>query len=96
MIVASNLALIRFTRASAKLVAAVTALIAVGLYVPYSIIRWPGGDIFAMHLAIYLLAALACGMLLSSRATGEVTLGASGPQWFHLRRGDRRDICGGR
>ena len=71
LIVALNLALIRFTRASAKLVAAVTALIAVGLYVPYSIIRWPGGDIFAMHLAIYLLAALACGMLLSTRSTGE-------------------------
>lgn len=42
LIVALNLALIRFTRTSAKLAAAVTALITVGLYVPYSIIRWPG------------------------------------------------------
>jgi len=71
LIVALNLALIRFTRTSAKLAAAVTALITVGLYVPYSIIRWPGGDIFAMHLAIYLLAALACGMLLSVQSTGK-------------------------
>ncbi len=71
LIVALNLALIRFTRTSAKLAAAVTALITVGLYVPYSIIRWPGGDIFAMHLAIYLLASLACGMLLSVRSTGQ-------------------------
>ncbi|MFZ4789343.1 MAG: FixH family protein [Candidatus Competibacteraceae bacterium] len=71
LIVALNLALIRFTRTNAKLAAAVTALITVGLYVPYSIIRWPGGDIFAMHLAIYLLASLACGMLLSVRSSGQ-------------------------
>jgi nitrogen fixation protein FixH len=49
----------------------VTALTAVGLYVPYSILRWPGGDIFAIHLAIYLLAALACGMLLGVRSSGQ-------------------------
>ena len=59
LIVALNLALIRLAGTSAKLAAAVTALITVGLYVPYSIVRWPGGDVFAMHLAIYLLASLA-------------------------------------
>ena len=71
LIVALNLALIRLAGTSAKLAAAVTALITVGLYVPYSIIRWPGGDIFAMHLAIYLLTSLACGMLLSVRSSGQ-------------------------
>ena len=71
LIVVINLALIRFTRTSAKMAATVTALITVGLYVPYSIVSWPGGDIFAIHLAIYLLASLACGMLLSVRATGQ-------------------------
>lgn len=71
LIVALNLALIRLAGTSAQLAAAVTALITVGLYVPYSIVRWPGGDIFAMHLAIYLLASLACGMLLSVRSSGQ-------------------------
>ena len=71
LIVALNLALIRLAGTSAKLAAAVTALITVGLYVPYSIVRWPGGDVFAMHLAIYLLASLACGMLLSVRSSGQ-------------------------
>jgi nitrogen fixation protein FixH len=42
-----------------------------GLYVPYSIVRWPGGDVFAIHLGIYLLASLACGMLLGARAGGK-------------------------
>jgi nitrogen fixation protein FixH len=71
VIVLANLGLIRFAQVSAKWAATVTALTAVGLYVPYSILRWPGGDIFAIHLAIYLLAALACGMLLGVRSSGQ-------------------------
>jgi nitrogen fixation protein FixH len=38
--------------------------------VPYGILNWPGGDVFAIHLAIYLLGSLACGMLLDARASG--------------------------
>lgn len=71
LIVLANLGLIRFAKVSAKWAATVTALTTVGLYVPYAILRWPGGDIFAIHLAIYLLAALACGMLLSIRSSGQ-------------------------
>ena len=71
LIVLVNLGLIRFTHVSAKWAATVTALLAVGLYVPYSILRWPGGDIFAIHLAIYLLTALVCGMLLGIRSSGQ-------------------------
>ncbi len=71
LIVLANLGLIRFAKVSAKWAATVTALTAVGLYVPYSILRWPGGDIFAIHLAIYLLAALVCGMLLGLRSSGQ-------------------------
>ncbi|HCK80428.1 MAG TPA: FixH family protein [Candidatus Competibacter sp.] len=67
----ANAALVRFGRTSAKQAAAVVALATVGLYVPYSVIRWPGGDIFAIHLGIYLLVSLACGMLLDSRASGK-------------------------
>lgn len=71
LIVLANLSLIRFAGVSAQWAATVTALTTVGLYVPYSILRWPGGDIFAIHLAIYLLAALVCGMLLSVRSSGQ-------------------------
>ncbi|KAB2929116.1 MAG: nitrogen fixation protein FixH [Candidatus Contendobacter sp.] len=69
-ILLANLGLIRFARTSAKQAAATVALITLGLYVPYAILRWPGGDVFALHLAIYLLASLACGMLLGARAGG--------------------------
>lgn len=71
LIVVINIGLIRFAGVGAKQAAAGVALATVGLYVPYSIIRWPGGDIFAIHLALYLLAALGCGMLLNARASGK-------------------------
>ena len=71
IIVLANLALARLMHTSAKQAAAVVALVTVGLYVPYSIIRWPGGDVFAIHLGIYLLVSLACGMLLNLRASGQ-------------------------
>lgn len=70
-ILLASLGLIRFARTSAKQAAATVALVAVGLYVPYGILRWPGGDVFALYLAVYLLTALACGMLLDRRASGQ-------------------------
>jgi len=70
LIILANLLLTRFTRTSAKQAATVVALATLGLYVPYAIMRWPGGDIFAIHLALYLLTSLACGIVLSARAGG--------------------------
>ena len=74
-ILLAHLGLIRFARLSARQAAAAVALVTLGLYVPYAILRWPGGDVFALHLAIYLLTALACGMLLGVRT------GARGLHW---------------
>lgn len=71
LILIANFALVRFGKTNAKLAAAAIALATIGLYVPYSIVRWPGGDVFAIHLGIYLLISLACGMLLDMRASGK-------------------------
>lgn len=71
VIVFANLGLMRLARRSAWQAAATVALITLGLYVPYAILRWPGGDVFALHLALYLLASLACGLLWSRRASGQ-------------------------
>ncbi|MCB1770599.1 MAG: FixH family protein [Candidatus Competibacteraceae bacterium] len=70
LIVLANLLLVRFTRMNAQQAAMAVTLTTLGLYAPYAIVRWPGGDIFAIHLAIYLLASLGCGMVLSARASG--------------------------
>jgi hypothetical protein len=70
LILLANFWLVYFTYLSAKQASAVIALATIGLYVPYSIIRWPGGDVFAIHLAIYLLASLVYGILMGARAGG--------------------------
>jgi nitrogen fixation protein FixH len=71
LILLTNIGLMRWRRLRAKQAATVAALITVGLYVPYAIMRWPGGDIFAIHLGIYLLTAFACGIWLDLGAGGE-------------------------
>ena len=70
-ILLTNLGLIRFARLSARQAAATVALVTLGLYVPYGILRWPGGDVFALYLAIYLLTSLGCGLVLGARASGQ-------------------------
>lgn len=71
LVLLANLALIRFARTGARQAAATVALVTVGLYVPYAIVRWPGGDVFAIHLCIYLLVSFACGILLGNRSAGK-------------------------
>lgn len=60
-------ALYRFTRFDAKGAALVVALAIVGIYVPIAILWWPGGDVFAIHIAIYLISAYALGIIFGAR-----------------------------
>ncbi|BAN68239.1 FixH family protein [endosymbiont of unidentified scaly snail isolate Monju] len=53
----------RLFRLSGKAAAMVVALLVLLFYVPWAIIHWPGPDIFAVHLAIYLTLAYALGMI---------------------------------
>jgi len=66
----------------AKPAALLVALLALAVYVPFAILRWPGGDVFAMHLAIYLVSAYALGLIISHR---EARAAAEGKVegWFH-------------
>ncbi|PIE82852.1 MAG: hypothetical protein CSA09_04695 [Candidatus Contendobacter odensis] len=71
LIVLANVVLVRFIHVSAKQAAAVMVLVILGLYVPYAILFWPGGDVFAIHLAIYLMASFVCAILLGARVEGQ-------------------------
>lgn len=53
----------RLFRLNGKAAAMAIALLAVLLYVPWAILTWPGADIFAIHLAIFLTVAYALGMV---------------------------------
>lgn len=51
----------RLLRLDGKAAAMAVALLAVLIYVPWAILTWPGADVFAIHLAIYLTVAYALG-----------------------------------
>lgn len=51
------LGLRRVGRMSALSAAVVVSLGVILLYVPYALLSWPGADVFAIHLALYLVVA---------------------------------------
>lgn len=53
----------RLLRLDGKAAATAVALLAMLAYVPWAILAWPGADVFAIHLAIYLTVAYALGMV---------------------------------
>jgi nitrogen fixation protein FixH len=53
----------RVFRLNGKASALGVALLAILLYVPWAILSWPGADVFAIHLAIFLTTAYALGMV---------------------------------
>jgi len=67
LIVGGSLLLFRFSRLGVTAIAVTAALLALGLYLPLAMLDWPGGDVLAIHLAVYLLSAFAGGVLLRER-----------------------------
>ncbi len=47
--------------------AILAGLITLGVYVPVAVLAWPGGDVFAIHLALYLLMSVAFGIFGAAR-----------------------------
>ncbi|MFO7602318.1 MAG: FixH family protein [Gammaproteobacteria bacterium] len=53
----------RFSRLNGKAVATAMAFMVIGIVIPYSIIVWPGADVFAIHLAVYLMTVYILGIV---------------------------------
>lgn len=65
----------------AKKSALASAFLVLGIYIPYAIIFWPGGDVFSIHLAIYSVVPYMLGIITHYR---EQALDAQQrKQWFH-------------
>lgn len=75
LIVVANLALAR--RMGGGRAALTVTLLTLLMYVPYAVFAWPGGDVFAIHLALYLVVNLGFAMLWRSGGAGAG--GAWGP-----------------
>lgn len=56
--------------------ALIVGLLGLALYVPFAILRWPGADVVALHVAIYLVTAYALGLIAGHRQAG-----ATGFHW---------------
>ena len=52
---------------SGKMVAVVMAFAVTATYVPISIFIWPGADVFAIHIALYLVSVYVLGIVTSQR-----------------------------
>lgn len=59
--------LYRVTNMSGKMVATVMAFAVTATYVPISIFIWPGADVFAIHIALYLVSVYILGIVTSQR-----------------------------
>jgi len=59
--------LYRVTNMSGKMVATVMAFAVTATYVPISIFIWPGPDVFAIHIALYLVSVYVLGIITSQR-----------------------------
>lgn len=66
-IAAIFLLMYRVSNMSGKMVAVVMAFAVVGTYVPISIFVWPGADVFAIHIALYLVSVYILGIITSQR-----------------------------
>lgn len=73
------LLVLKILRVEPKALAGLMALLVLGVYVPVAIIFWPGADVFAVHLAIYLITVYALGIIFSQRALNK----QAGGRWFH-------------
>lgn len=70
----------RGLRMAAKAAALIVGLLALALYVPYAILVWPGADVLALHLAVFLVAAYALGLITGYRESQGQT-GTGGFHW---------------
>lgn len=57
----------RFSQLNGKAIAMWMAFAVIGVVVPYSIYFWPGADVFAIHLAVYLMTVYILGIISSQR-----------------------------
>jgi len=76
--------LYRFTPLRASQISLLLILLVFAVYIPYAILNWPGGDVFSIHLALFVTLAYGLGIIASSREKYLASFGkGQKKQWFH-------------
>lgn len=74
--------LYRLTPMNGKQAAAVVALLTLAGLLTYSLLQWPGADVFAMYVAVLAVAAYLLGIVSHAREQRRHDI-ESGARWFH-------------
>jgi nitrogen fixation protein FixH len=75
--------LYRFTALGGKQAAVIVAFLAMAFTIPYALLAWPGGDVLAIYVALFLVCAYVLGIIGSSRERRLAQAGEEGGRWFH-------------
>ncbi|MFN2337405.1 MAG: FixH family protein [Gammaproteobacteria bacterium] len=75
--------LCRFTVLGGKQAAVIVAVLAMGVTVPYALLAWPGGDVLAIYVALFLVCAYVLGIISSHRERRLALAGEDTARWFH-------------
>ncbi len=75
------LLLYRFTRLAGNATAVIMALLVIGVCMPVAILDWPGADVFAIHIAVYLVSVYVLGIITAQRDARRA--GGEQQGWFH-------------
>lgn len=71
LIVLSFLALKRLMPTRGRPIAVILALVTLGIYVPFALRNWPGLDVVAMNIVLFLITIFALGLLFPGRRKRE-------------------------
>ncbi|MEW6692751.1 MAG: FixH family protein [Pseudomonadota bacterium] len=63
LIVLAFLGLNRLVRLGGRQSAVILAILTPGFYLPFALLNWPGADVLAIHLAVYLVVVFILGVL---------------------------------
>jgi nitrogen fixation protein FixH len=75
--------LYRFTALSGKQAAVIVAFMAVAVTVPYALLDWPGGDVLAIYVALFLVTPYVLGIIGTHRERRLALAGVDSGRWFH-------------
>jgi len=67
LIVLAFLVLHRLVRLGGRQSAVILAILTPGIYLPFALLNWPGADVLAIHLAVYLVVIFFLGLLAYQR-----------------------------
>ena len=75
--------LYRFTALAGKQAAVIVVFLAVAVLAPFALLAWPGGDVLAIYLALFLVTGYLLGIIAGHRERRLAVEGGDDGRWFH-------------